>query len=117
MIKWIEMIRVRSMRETLEEAMQSLEEQLLQISRTAGMVEAVLLKHALYDGDLAAILVWNPTREPGKTREGLLLAEQMQRLGTVDYAVWEMAPGTSVFQDGRKLSEAEVAEGDCRCQG
>ena len=111
MQKWIEMVRVRSMQETLVAEMPSLEEHLAEISQRDGMIEAFLLKHALYDGDLAAVLVWDQTRTPGKTREGLLLAQRLQRMGTVDYAVWSLAPGTSIFQNGVKLDPDAVERG------
>ena len=47
------------------------------------------MQHAIYEGDLAVVLVWIARgHRPVKSREGLMIAEQLQRLGSVDHAVW-----------------------------
>lgn len=86
--KWIELIRVRSSDAALSEAMPTLEANVREIESSLGDGETFFLKHALYDGDLAVVLVWMNGAPPKKSREGLILAEQLGQLGSVDHAVW-----------------------------
>ena len=87
--KWIELIRVRSSTAHLEAAMPELEAQVAELEATTEGAETYFLRHALYDGDLAVVVIWRRLRcEPRATREGLLVAERLQRLGSVDHAVW-----------------------------
>lgn len=86
--KWIELIRTRSSGTVLQAAMPSLEQHVREIVTTARSAETFFLKHALYDGDLAVVVVWRNKIAPRKTREGLLVAEQLQRLGSIEHAVW-----------------------------
>lgn len=87
-LKWLELIRVRSSRTSLEAAKPSLEEQLREIERSADGAETSLLKHAIYDGDLAVVLIWRNESAPQKTRVGLMVAQHLQQVGSVDHAVW-----------------------------
>ena len=86
--KWIELIRVRSSARALEAAMPGLVSQVREMDDALSEAETFLLKHALYEGDLAVGVVWRSGIEPGKTREGLMLAERLGELGSVDHAVW-----------------------------
>ena len=86
--KWIELIRVRSSEATLAEAMPTLETSVRDVESGLTQGETFFLKHALYDGDLAVVLVWTNGAPAEKSREGLLLAEQLGQLGSVDHAVW-----------------------------
>ncbi|MEM9459779.1 MAG: hypothetical protein AAGF11_36720 [Myxococcota bacterium] len=90
-MKWIELIRVRSSGATLQEAMPALEARVRELDDSIPDAEAYFLQHALYDGDLAVVMVWRTSAEPRKTREGLLVAEHLRRLGSVDHAVWRPA--------------------------
>ncbi len=92
-MKWMEMIRLMSSVGGHEDAIAAAGRQLREIEGATRGVEVYLLQHALYDGDLAALLVWNNDRQPVRTREGLLLAQNLHRFGTVDHAVWHAAPG------------------------
>jgi hypothetical protein len=87
-MKWIELIRVRSSETKLREAMPALQEQVREIDASVPDAETFFLQHALYDGDLAVVVVWRTSDSPQKTREGLLVAGQLQKLGSVDHAVW-----------------------------
>ncbi len=86
-MKWIELIRVRSSVGVLQEAMPLLQKQIQEIEKTA-KAETFFMQHALYDGDLAVVVMWLNEIRPQKTREGLMIAEWLQELGTVDHAVW-----------------------------
>lgn len=86
--KWIELIRVRSSADVLLEAMPALTEQIKGIEGVASDAETFFMQHALYDGDLAVVIVWRNHAEPRKSREGLMVAERMQALGSIDHAVW-----------------------------
>ena len=86
--KWIELIRVRSSETRLRAALPTLETQVRDIEAAAEGAETHFLRHALYDGDLAVVVIWRNTREPRASREGLLVAESLKRLGSVDHAVW-----------------------------
>ena len=87
--KWIELIRVRSSHSALDAAMPSLESQVADLESASHGAEIHFLRHAFYDGDLAVVLIWRGTAtRPATTREGLLVAERLQRLGSVDHAVW-----------------------------
>ena len=90
-MKWIELIRVRSSGSTLRQAMPALEARVRALDDSSPDAEAYCLQHALYDGDLAVVVVWRTEAEPRKTREGLLVAEYLRRLGSVDHAVWRPA--------------------------
>jgi len=83
-MKWSELIRVRSSVTTLQDVTPWLTQQVNALQSA----EAFLLQHALYDGDLAVVVVWRNNDTPRKTREGLLIAQRLQRLGSVDHAVW-----------------------------
>ena len=87
-MKWIEVIRVRSSAAALMEAIPSLKKEISEINSSASAKEVFMAQHAIYDGDLSVVLVWNNEVNPLKTREGLLLAERLQNLGPVDHAVW-----------------------------
>lgn len=90
---WIEMIRIRSCAGSLTQVKPSLADEINVIRAMPDTVDAFLFQHALYDGDLAAVVLWKASRSPAKTMEGLLLAEQLQRFGPIDHAVWIPAPG------------------------
>lgn len=96
--KWIELIRVRSSMSALSEAMPSLSSLVGEIEKSVTEAEIFFMQHALYDGDLAVVVVWRTDLKPLKTREGLMVAEHLQRLGTVDHAVWIPAKGNEVFE-------------------
>jgi hypothetical protein len=87
-MKWIELIRVRSSAARLEEAMPSMQQQVDEIRGSTRDAETFFLQHALYDGDLAVVVVWKGASTPQKSREGLMLAERLQGLGSIDHAVW-----------------------------
>lgn len=87
-MKWIEQIRVRSSKSALEAAMPSLQRVVDAIDSAAGDAETFFMRHALYDGDLALVVVWRNDAGPQKSREGLMVAERLQELGPVDHAVW-----------------------------
>ncbi|MEM7310866.1 MAG: hypothetical protein AAF682_29615 [Planctomycetota bacterium] len=86
--KWIELIRVRASQSVLQAAMPSLRTQVEEIEAASDVAETYFLQHALYDGDLAVVLVWRERPAVEQTREGHLVAEALQRLGSVDHAVW-----------------------------
>lgn len=90
-MKWIEQIRVRSTPETLKKAVPQFVQQLEMIERGTDEVESFVMQHALYEGDLAIVLVWRNGSPPQKTREGFMLAEQLKQLGAIDHAVWRSA--------------------------
>ena len=92
-MKWIELVRVRSSAAELESAMPAMQEQVHEIEASDCNAETFFLQHALYEGDLAVVVVWQNEDEPRKTREGLMVAEQLQRLGPVDHGVWIPAKG------------------------
>ena len=87
-MKWIELIRVRSSVAALKVAMPSLQKHINQIDEATNGAETFFMQHALYDGDLAIVLVWMNDVEPQQTREGLMVAERLQELGPIDHAVW-----------------------------
>ena len=92
-MKWMEMVRLRSAPGGQEDITAAIADQLAEIEAGCSDVEVMLLQHALFDGDLAAMLVWHNEREPVRSREGLLLAQNLQRHGSVDHAVWRAATG------------------------
>lgn len=87
-MKWIELIRVRSSEATLRAAMPALTLQVEGLSSGRDDVETLFLQHALYNGDLAVVVIWQTAAPPKKSREGLLVAESLQALGSIDHAVW-----------------------------
>jgi len=87
-MKWVELIRLRANATTLHAVLPGLEEQVAELHHAHADVEAMVLEHALYDGDLAVVIVWHNTASPKESRPGLLLADQLRTLGSVDHAVW-----------------------------
>ena len=87
-MKWIEQIRVRSSEAALAEAMPSLLQQVTKIDESVADAETFVMRHGLYDGDLAVVVVWTGDIEPRKTREGLMVAQLLAESGSVDHAVW-----------------------------
>ena len=61
---------------------------LKKINELASVEKAFIMQHATYDGDLIVFMLWNNEVKPDKTREGLMIAERLQELGTIDHAVW-----------------------------
>ena len=86
-MKWMELIRVRSNPVSLERALPHVQQHLHPIEGSEPF-ETLFLRHALYDGDLAVVVVWRNDETPHKTRAGLMLAHDLGRLGSVDHAVW-----------------------------
>ena len=86
--EWIEQLRVRSTAPALEAALPTLRQQVAEIADSQASTKAFVLQHALYEGDLTVVLVWPHQATPEKTREGLMIAERLRLLGSVDHAVW-----------------------------
>lgn len=87
-MKWIEQIRVRSSVSALQDAMPSLRIRVKEIETAAGEAEVFFMQHALYQGDLAIVLVWINEIDPRKTHEGMMVAERLLELGPIDHSVW-----------------------------
>ena len=104
-MKWMEMVRLRSSDGGHSAALDAVTSQLEEIRSVLPATEVFLLQHALYEGDIAAVLVWNNEGLPAQTREGLLIAETLRRFGVVDHAVWRAAPGF----------EEDVTRNACKC--
>ncbi len=86
--EWVEQVRVRSTPPVLEAALPALLGQVAEVDASHASAKAMVLQHAFYEGDLAVVLVWPHDIRPEKTREGLMIAEQFEQLGSVDHAVW-----------------------------
>jgi hypothetical protein len=87
-MKWIKIIRVRSFAPAMDEIMPPLITEINLINESAEQVEAFVMQHALYDGDLSLLVVWKDGQPPEKSRLGLMFADGLQQIGTVDHAVW-----------------------------
>jgi len=111
-MKWVEMIRGRSSSGALAAALHPISAQAREITRVPDVVDAMVLTHALFDGDLAVVLLWDNERHPVKTREGLMIAENLEQYGLVDHAVWVVAPGFGCHVEG----QANATEGDRGCR-
>ncbi len=68
--------------------MPSIQKKIKEIEKAPNGAETFFMQHALYDGDLAVVVVWMNGVKPDRTREGLMIAERLQELGTIDHAVW-----------------------------
>ena len=104
-MKWIEMIRVRSSSGSLEKGMSAIVARAREIRKVSGIADAMVLKHALFEGDLAVVLLWDNDRQPVRTREGLVLADSLQRYGMVDHGVWTAETG---FEQGMACAEQDA---------
>jgi hypothetical protein len=87
-MSWVEMIRVRSSEPALKQALPQLEAYAAALESELKGAEFFFLQHALYNGDLAVVVIWKEETEVEKSQAGLLLAEQLQQLGTIEHAVW-----------------------------
>lgn len=85
---WVEQIRMRSSEIALREVLPLVDAQVQGIRRGQLPVQAFCLQHSLYDGDLAVVMIWFGEGLPEKSREGLLIADTLRQLGSVDHAVW-----------------------------
>lgn len=94
MKQWIELVRVRSSEPALRSILPHVEAQVARVAEATANVEAFVLQHALYDGDLAVVFVWRSSSAPSKSREALLVAQDLHRVGAVDHALW-VKPKTS----------------------
>lgn len=90
-MKWSEMIRVRTSSEGIADLYSNLPKVISSLREKPEIKEVFLLIHALYVGDLAIILVWKDLGKPGKSPEGILLANNFEEYGTVEHAVWLIA--------------------------
>ena len=93
------MIRVRSSTAAIEEVMPALLTEMNEINASAEQVETFVMQHAIYDGDLSLVVVWQTQRKPEKTRQGLMFAERLQQIGTVDHAIWIPVKRNGVFEE------------------
>ena len=91
-MKWIENIRLLTSYGGLKTAIEITVQRLIDIEGHSKNVEIHLLQNALYEGDISVILMWENERKPVKSREGLLLAENLQAYGPVNHTVWHMIP-------------------------
>ncbi len=91
-MKWIEKIRLLTSNGGRKIAIEVAVQRLIDIEGHSKNVEIYLLQNALYEGDLSVLLVWENERDPVKSREGLLLAENLQAYGPVNHTVWHMIP-------------------------
>lgn len=87
-VKWIEQIRVRTSEAALRNELPKLDATATELSTHTPRLDALVLTHAIYDGDCTFILVWENDNEPTRTREGHIVAEQLRRVGMVDHSVW-----------------------------
>ena len=87
-LNWIEMIRVRSTALMLEESMETIQLIVKDMDDNIRGAHPFFMQHALYDGDLAVVIIWNNSLKPEKSREGLMLVNRLEKLGAVDHAVW-----------------------------
>ena len=87
-MKFIEFIRVRSSAAELQVALPSLYDIVTEIGDPDSAVETFVLQHAIYDGDLAVVIVRKNALKAEMTREGLLVADHLSSLGSIDHAVW-----------------------------
>ncbi len=76
-MKWIELIRIRSSASTLQAVLPSLQEQIKAIEASAPEAATFFLQHALYDGDLAVVVVWKNEAKQQKTTAGLMVVDQI----------------------------------------
>lgn len=87
-MKWMEFVHVRTSAAGMEWDIPALSAQLT-LCRAEQLAGVSVVKHAFYPGDLAVILTWENDRRPVKTREGLAIAEYLNRFGAVEHGVWE----------------------------
>ena len=87
-LNWIEMIRVRSTALMLDAGMVTLQSIVKDMEENVREAHPFFMQHALYDGDLAIVIIWNNSLKPEKSREGLMLVNRLEKLGAVDHAVW-----------------------------
>lgn len=87
-MKWIEMIRVRSSEAVLRQAMPRLRALVHELTAAHQASETLFLQHALYDGDLSVVLIWQTSAPAQKTPAGLRVADHLRELGSIDHAVW-----------------------------
>lgn len=87
-MQWIEFVHVRASAAETEWNFTALNEQLA-LCRAEQLAGVSVVKHTLYPGDLAVILTWQNDRQPVKTREGMAIAEYLNRFGAVEHGVWE----------------------------
>ena len=81
-MKWVEMIRVRSSPGRLDDVLADLEALLAALP-----CETQLLRHGVYDGDIAALLVWQDGPAT-PSHHGALIAERLRAHGSTDHAIW-----------------------------
>ncbi|MEM7413124.1 MAG: hypothetical protein AAF430_23035 [Myxococcota bacterium] len=86
--KWIEQIRVRSSESTLKSAIPALRKRVDEIAQRVPDAEPLILQHGLYEGDLSVVVIWRNAKRAEKSRDGLLMAEELAGFGPVDHSVW-----------------------------
>ena len=110
-MKWIEMIRVRSGSEVLEAIHENTNRLIGEIRKTSGATDILILQHALYEGDMSVILVWDNDLTPSRTHEGLIISENLKYHGVIDHAVWFAAPGFESCMDTNMVHKP-IRKGD-----
>ena len=90
-MKWMEIVRVRSVPEKGEDVLAVLEEQVRLCRASAPgseIMDVFVVKHGVYSGDMAAVFMHGGISTPRKSREGYALADAMHRFGSVEHVVW-----------------------------
>ncbi len=87
MVKWLEVIKLRSMRKNpglLEELLRSM----AQVKQT-GLVEVQTYRHAALDTDLSMHLLWESEfPEMNGSAPGLRLVQALKEFGLTDHSIW-----------------------------
>jgi hypothetical protein len=88
-MRWLELIHLRPVEASANTALAQLAPLFPNLAGTPNLVAAQVYTQTAISQDVAVHLVWDDSREAGKTPLGLSLAEGLRGLGLVDHSTWK----------------------------
>ena len=86
-MQWLEIIRVLASTDKIKMAFNALSTMIGDLQDTNGK-EITVHSREVFDSDLLICIRWKRDGQPGKSREGLLLAEYLEKFGMVNHEIW-----------------------------
>lgn len=87
-MKWFEFIRLCTTAERAQELAQALSATVHELRQKPGVIDVIVARHALYDGQLGVAVVHDDAAGARQTKEALAVADHLRHYGLVDHQAW-----------------------------
>jgi hypothetical protein len=92
-MKWFEFIRLCTTADHARELAQALSVMAREVQATAGVTDCIVVRHALYDGQLGVAVVHDDVAGARQTKAALAVADYLRHYGLVDHQAWAVCAG------------------------